>query len=198
MKYKLSIAFLLSVQINLSGQAPNPKFQLPNDILISRFISINGDFWGQVPAFQKIDESDSVHFETESGLLHFQIAGLRTRDKPDQVIISLFVNEIQGQNLSITAIINKKKVKYQIEAKGFGSYSGKDITNNEYKIITRIKLISPGYPDYYLEFPAIVQITPIGNVDNVFCFIPDAAEHFRFFRLAEKKTKNRYCKLPAN
>jgi hypothetical protein len=67
MKYLFSIALLLIANTSSFSQASNStKLQLPNDFFSRRYISINGDIWGELPAFEKkAAGSDSILFKTE-------------------------------------------------------------------------------------------------------------------------------------
>jgi hypothetical protein len=69
---------------------------------------------------------------------------------------------------------------------GFGFYHARNFYPHEYKIITRVKLKAAGYPDYYLQFPVIVQLTAVGNIDNLNSFIPDYAEYYQLYQAAGK------------
>lgn len=188
MKYYFLLQGLLIAHISLLSQKTgSSNIQLPPDIFSIRYISIGGEFWAQLPAFEKKeDSSDSISFKAKEGLFQIRINGVITKDKPDQVVISLLAFVIPGYEPGFTIFINKKPVIYETEGRGFGTYSGKEYLNNEYKIITRIKLTSPAHPDYYLEFPVIVQITPSGNIDNTYCFIPEEAGYFRLYQVAGK------------
>jgi len=187
MKYYLSVASLLLIRLIAPGQLLNQQdAKTGNDPFCKLLMSIDGEFIGQIAFIEKKDLSGTVLFKTEGGILQIRINGVVNRDARNDVTVRLHATQIKDNEFDITAMIGKKAVRYRLAETGFGLYKDTDIAKSEYKIITILRLTADGYPDYFLEFPVIVKITPVGNIDDMQSYISDNPEHFIFYKFLEQ------------
>lgn len=188
MKQSLSLILFLFFQVNMIGQSIDREISvLQPNTNIKVYTPIDGEFIGQIPPLEKKDLDGSVLFKTDGGLLKVRISGDIYLDKRNRVNLRLYTTQIKDNEIQIVAQQNKKTVHYQLFENGFGLTESNDILKTDFRIITRLKLSADGYPDYYLEFPVIVKITPVGNVDDSQSFISSNAEDFIFYTIIEQK-----------
>ena len=187
MKYSLSAILILIFQVNLISQSINKEIsKLQQNTSNNSYTRIDGEFVGQIPPLEKKDLDGSVLFKTEGGLLKIRISGQIFLDKRNSVALRLYTSQIKENEIEIIAQQNKKTVHYQLLENGFGISESNDILKTEFRILARLKLSAEGSPDYFLEFPVIVKITPVGNVDDTQSFISTNPDHFIFYTIAEQ------------